>query len=177
MANELLATSADQLLIIFASSVGIFVTVITYTKIAGLRSFSKMSSFDFAMTVAVGSMIATVALAQVSLIEGMVALAALYVTQIFIALLRRFRLFKQAVDNTPLLLVANGKMLTENMKTARITEEDLKSKLREANIIRLSSVRAVVFETTGNVSILSGDGDLDMQLLSGVRDKDKLTES
>lgn len=159
-------------MLIFLSTVGIFITVITYTRIAGLRSFSKMSSFDFAMTVAVGSIIATIAVTQASLVEGMVALAGLYILQVIIAVLRRFNFMKQIVDNTPTLLMIDGKMLTQNMNRSRVTEKDILSKLREANVSNIDNVRAVVLETTGDISILHGDGKLDPRLFEGVKNSD-----
>ncbi|PDP84521.1 hypothetical protein CQJ94_28050 [Glycomyces fuscus] len=174
MLESLFGTGLDRLLLILASTVGIFAAVITYTRIAGLRSFSKMSSFDFAMTVAVGSLVATVAVAQVSLVEGMAALAVLYLLQVAIALLRRFAPFKQAVDNTPLLLVSDGTMLRDNMRRSRITEDDLRSKLRAANVTSLGSVRAVVLETTGDLSVLHGPGEADPALFEDVRDARRL---
>lgn len=174
MSFDLFVATIDRLMLVFISSAAIFLTVITYTRIAGLRSFSKMSSFDFAMTVAVGSLIATVAVMQVSLMEGMTALAALYLLQVVIALMRRFTLFKRVIDNTPMLLMADGTMLESNMRKARVTEDDIRSKLRESNILDPASVRAVILETTGDISILSGDGRLDPSLLSGVIDRDKL---
>ncbi len=55
---------------------------------------------------------------------------------------------------------------------ADVTHEDLLEKLREANITRFDQVRAVVFETTGDVSVLSdkepGAG-LDFGLIENVR--------
>jgi uncharacterized membrane protein YcaP (DUF421 family) len=50
-------------------------------------------------------------------------------------------------------------VLKENMRKARVSESDLRSKLREANITRLSQIKAVVFETTGDISILHADGE------------------
>ncbi|MFD6949604.1 hypothetical protein A6A08_07350 [Nocardiopsis sp. TSRI0078] len=170
MLENLFAVPLSGLLLILVSTVGIFATVITYTRIAGLRSFSKMSSFDFAMTVAVGSLVATVAVAQVSLLEGMTALAVLYLLQVAIALLRRLAPFKQAVDNTPLLLMSEGTMLRDNMRRSRITEDDIKSKLRSSNVRSMDSVRAVVLETTGDISVLHGPGELDLSLFQDVQD-------
>ena len=40
------------------------------------------------------------------------------------------------------------------MKASKITEAELKSKLREANVIRLKQVKAVILETTGEISVL-----------------------
>lgn len=175
MVESLFQASNEDLLRIFMSAIGIFLVVITYTRIAGLRSFSKMSSFDFAMTVAIGSVMATVAVAQVSLVEGMVAIAGLYVLQVVIALLRRFVLFKRIVDNTPTLLMSDGRMLADTMRKTRVTEDDILSKLRENNVHDLASVKAVVMETTGDISVLHGTDKLDKKLLDGVRGSEHLS--
>ncbi|MBO2543971.1 DUF421 domain-containing protein [Salegentibacter sp. BDJ18] len=147
--------SWTSILAIFLTAVGIYMAIIIFTRIAGKRSFSKMSSFDFAMTVAVGSILATTILsASVSLIQGIVGLAAVYILQISAAVLRRFSWFQEAIDNSPLLLMDGKTILYSNLKKARVTEGDLRSKLREANVLDLSQVRAVVFETTGDISVL-----------------------
>ncbi|MBA3986395.1 MAG: DUF421 domain-containing protein [Flavobacteriales bacterium] len=155
---------------IFVTATGIFLAVILSTRIAGKRSFSKMSSFDFAMTVAIGSIIATTILSSsVSLIQGVTGLLSVYVLQISAALLRRFKFFQKVLDNTPLLLMDGEKILEHNLRKARVTESDLRSKLREANVIKLSQVKAVVFETTGTISVLhSEDTELDSWLLKDI---------
>ena len=40
------------------TALGIYMALIVYTRFAGLRTFSKLSGFDFAMTVAIGSIVA-----------------------------------------------------------------------------------------------------------------------
>lgn len=63
-------------------------------------------------------------------------------------------------------------ILHENLRRARVPETDLIAKLREANVLNLDQVRAVVLETTGDISVLHGgpDGpDLEPTLLTGVR--------
>lgn len=148
----------QSLLAIVITAIGIYLAVIIFTRLAGKRSFSKMSSFDFAMTVAVGSVIATTILSSsVSLWDGIVGLAAIYILQISIAILRRFSIIKRAVDNSPLLLMDGKNILDKNLKKARVSEGDLRSKLREANVLKLEQVRAVVFETTGDISVLHTD--------------------
>ncbi|MCT8340975.1 DUF421 domain-containing protein [Flavobacteriaceae bacterium TK19130] len=148
-------SSITTLLAIILSTLGIYIAVIVYTRIFGKRSFSKMSSFDFAMTVAVGSIIATTLLSSsVSLLEGLVGLFSVYVFQLTAARLRNFKVFQNAIDNTPLLLMDGEKILYENLKKGRVTISDLRSKLRESNVIRLDEVRAVVFETTGDIVVL-----------------------
>jgi uncharacterized membrane protein YcaP (DUF421 family) len=52
-----------------------------------------------------------------------------------------------------------------------VTKADLYSKLREANVIRFSQVKAVVFEATGDISVLHiGDENMELEdeILKGV---------
>lgn len=140
-------------------------------RLAGLRSFSKMSSYDFAVTVAFGSVLAgTVLNPGVALWQGMAAMVSLFGVQWTIGLARaRYGEVRSLTDNRPILLMRNGELLEGNMTQARITRSELSAKLRAANVLELSQVRAVVLETTGDVNVLHGDR-LGEDLLHGVRD-------
>lgn len=147
--------------------------VILYTRLFGLRSFSKMSSFDFAMTVAIGTLLASAIVNKSpSVTQAGVGLLSLYLIQLAVAVLRqKLGWFNQAVDNQPVLLMDGPEILHGNLKKAQLTEADLRSKLREANVLNYNQVKAVVFETTGDVSVLHSDQDvkLDADILQGVQ--------
>ena len=169
-----LVTNPEEVLMVLVSTLGIYVVLILFTRMAGLRTFSKMSSVDFAVTVAIGSLLAsTILLKDPPLSRSVVALAALFLLQYAFSLIRLgSHRMKGVVDNTPILVMAGGEILFDNLRQARMTEDDLFSKLREANICRLEQVRAVVMETTGDVSVLHDDPNgppLDMEILRGVR--------
>ena len=169
-----LTTSWTAILMVIISSIGIYAAVILFTRLSGLRSFSKMSSFDFAMTVAVGSLIATAIIAKdPPLFQAIVALGALYVLQIGIAKLRGISpLIDNLVDNQPILLMKGAQILDENLKITKVTPDDLRAKLREANVTDFNQIKAVVLETTGDISVLhttDSSQELDDNLLSNVR--------
>jgi len=171
------ATSGTAVLGVLLSVLGIYVTLIVLTRWGGLRSFSKMSSFDFAVTVAIGSVIAsTVLTPSPPLLQAAVALAALYAVQIGVAALRaQSETVAGVMDNQPLLLMAGREIFHENLRKSKVTEDDLRAKLREANVLSLDEVHAVVFEATGDVSVLHGDADdFDPWLLDGVLDTDRI---
>jgi len=164
-------TSPETILWILLSTVAIYITIIILTRIFGKRSFSKMSSFDFACTIAIGSIIASTLLtSSVTLIEGFFGLLGIYLLQGLTAYLRLSKKVREIVDNNPLMLMKGSEILHENLKTAKVTEDDLKAKLREANVIDLKNVKCVVFETTGDISVLHDDGtkQIDPWLISGV---------
>lgn len=172
MISSLLA-SWTQLATVAVSTAGVYAGVVVATRLGGLRSFAKMSSFDFAATVAVGSMLASVALdTGLPLTAGLAGLATLYVLQLGVASLRRYRPVRTAVDNEPLLLMTGGQVLDANLRAGRVTGDELRAKLREANVLHYGQVHAVVLESTGDISVLHGPPDgpeLDRELLQGVR--------
>lgn len=133
-----------------------YLAILVYTRMAGLRSFSKISAADFAMTVAVGSLFAsTISSPSPSLVLGLVAIAMLFFGQWFYAAARkRFSLLSDLLDNRPLLLMANGEFIDENLKRAHVTRNDVFGKLRKSSAMNYDEVRAVVFETTGDISII-----------------------
>src|SRR5918999_780363 len=172
-------TSFGALLMVILSTPGIYFSVVMLTRIAGLRSFATMSSFDFAMTVAIGSLIASTAVSSdPPLPQSLVALASLFLLQFLVAVLRRnSRKMQKVVDNEPILLMVGSTMIAENMSKARVTEDDLWAKIREANVIDLAQLRAVVMETTGTISVLYGDPGgpaIDPRILTAVRDSQRL---
>ena len=153
--DEWFNTSWNSIAAIVINGVGIYIAVILFTRLSGKRSFSKMSSFDFAMTVAIGSIIASTVLSEsISITTGVVGLALIYSLQLLVAFLRRFNFVSNLVDNSPLMLMENEVILKENLRKAKVTEGDLRSKLREANVLNFSEVRAVVFEATGDISVI-----------------------
>ncbi|BAM03424.1 DUF421 domain-containing protein [Phycisphaera mikurensis] len=157
-----------------ATTAVVYAAVILFCRIQGVRSFAKMSSFDFAMTIAVGSVIASTALAgTTSLLLGLVVLATLFASQAVVAVTRtRSKAAEDLIDNEPILVFRHGRMLPEGMAAARLTEDDLYAKLREANALQPSEVQAVVVESTGDVSVLHGDQPLDPSLLKGLVNHD-----
>ena len=145
--------------------------VIVLVRINGLRSFSKMTNFDFVMTVAIGSSLAGASQSSTwpAFVQILMAMAALFIVQYTAARLRRASdSIDTLIQNKPVLLMHNGIILYDALKSTRVAKDDLIAKLREANVLDFSQVRAVVLETTGDISVLHGDKCAE-ELLEGTR--------
>ena len=167
--------------LIALSASAMYLAVILLTRLAGVRSFSKMSGFDFAVTVAIGSVLASVITAKdPPIANGVAALASLFGLQIGMALLRsRFPGLQLLSDNKPRLIMIGGEVQHDQLKKAKMTESDLWGKLREANVFRFSQVLAVIAETTGDVSVLHTTDqtrDVQPELLRGVVGSERYDE-
>ncbi|AMO72735.1 DUF421 domain-containing protein [Sphingorhabdus sp. M41] len=173
MLSDWTTTEWEQVALIALSASVMYVTVILLTRLAGVRSFSKMSGFDFAVTVAIGSVLGSVILSKdPPIAHGVAALIFLFSLQIGMAVLRsRFPGLQLIADNKPRLIMIGGEVQHDQLKKAKMTESDLWGKLREANALNFSQVLVVIAETTGDVSVLhSSDSDRTIQpeLLKGV---------
>ena len=158
------------------SVLGIFTIIILITRVFGLRTFAKMSSFDFASTIAVGSVLASIILnSDYSLIKGAVVLTAIIGFQtLFSYLVRKNSFFKRLFTNKPQIIMWNGRILHQRLKACNVGEDDLIAKLREANVHDFSEVKAVIFESTGDVSVIHNNSNknVEPQLLKDVNTED-----
>ncbi|WP_251953532.1 DUF421 domain-containing protein [Salinibacter ruber] len=106
-----------------------------------------------------------------TLLEGAVTMGMLFTLQFVVGNLRkRVPGVTRLVDTRPPLLMDGTEVLAANLRRANMTEADLRAKLREANVTRLEQVRAVVMESTGDVSVLHAPPDappIDKSLLAG----------
>ncbi|KKO47791.1 hypothetical protein VT06_15255 [Arsukibacterium sp. MJ3] len=134
--------------------------VVLLVRINGLRSFSKMTNFDFVMTVAIGSLLAgsSQSTSWIGFIQALIAMVMLFSVQYATARLRKMsHKFESIIQNTPVLLMKDGVIIDEALLKTRVAKDDLIAKLRESNVLDFSQVRAVVLETTGDISVLHGE--------------------
>lgn len=139
--------------------IGLF-WVVLLVRINGLRSFSKMTNFDFVMTVAVGSLLAGAGQATKwsGFMQILLAMVALFIAQYLTARLRKSsQVFETLIQNKPIVLMRDGQIIEAALTETRVAKSDLIAKLREANVLHFSEVRAVILETTGDISVLHGE--------------------
>ena len=155
----------------FILSAAAIIWIVILIRVNGLRSLSKMTNFDFVMTIALGSLTAGASQATdwQGFAQQMAAMAGLFLVQFASARVRKLSDTAESIlQNEPVFLMRNGEFLEAAMKSTRVAKSDLIAKLREANALEISKVRAVVLETTGDVSVLHGDR-VDETLLKGVK--------
>lgn len=146
--------------------------IVLLIRMVGLRSLSKMTPFDFVMTVATGSLLAGAAQASgwSGFAQALIAVASLFGLQFVAALIRKKSdTAENAMQNEPVFLFRNGTFDEKALEQTRVAKSDVYAKLREANVVDLGKLQAVVLETTGDVSVLQGNEPPDPEILQDVR--------
>ncbi len=134
-----------------------YVVLVIFIRLFGKRTLSKMNAFDFVVTVALGSTLATVLLSKdVVLVEGLLALLLLCGLQFTVAYLSvRFRRVESMVKSEPTLLLYRGQFLNDAMRRERITEDEVLAALRSRGLGDVSLAEAAVLESDGSVSVIT----------------------
>jgi uncharacterized membrane protein YcaP (DUF421 family) len=154
----------------FIISITAYVALIVLLRISGKRTLSKMNAFDFIVTIALGSTLATVLLNKsVSLADGVLAMALLIFLQYAITWLSvRSSTINQLVKSTPSLLVYKGKMQHQVLRKQRIAEDEIQAFLRENDVASIDEAEAIVLETDGSLSLLKKKDRASLEVLSNL---------
>jgi uncharacterized membrane protein YcaP (DUF421 family) len=156
---------ASDVIRIVLVGVSAYAALVAILRLSGKRTLSKLNAFDFIVTVALGSLLATILLStSVSFVDGVVALCLLVTLQALVALgSARVPVLERLVKSEPALLVVNGVMQQGVMRSQRVSAEEVRQAVRSSGQGGLEQVAAVVLETDGRLSIIAtsslGSGD------------------
>lgn len=133
-----------------------YVLLVAFLRLAGNRTLAQMNAFDFIVTVALGSTLATILLSRdVTLAEGASALALLIALQYLVTWTTvRWPRLRAVVTGEPRRLSERGRMLPGAMRTARVSESEVRAALRSAGLASVADAEAVVLETNGTFTVV-----------------------
>ncbi len=133
-----------------------YVFLIIMLRVSGKRTLSKMNAFDFIVTIALGSTLATVMLNKnVALIDGVLAFFLLILLQYALTYLSaRSEKVSKLIKATPSLVAYKGRLLKEAMLKERINEDEIYATIRKQGLSSLSETDAIVLETDGSLTVI-----------------------
>jgi uncharacterized membrane protein YcaP (DUF421 family) len=148
-----------------------YIAIIFILRLTGKRTLSKMNAFDFLITIALGSSLATVALNKsVALADGVLLFFLLVMLQYLITWLSvRIKSLMKMITTTPALLVYKGQIIEETMKEERITIEELYLSARQKGISKIEDVDAIILEPTGILTVIEKLNVTDAETLTTVK--------
>ena len=140
-------------LLVFLCGVSLFVV-----RIMGNRTVGQFSPFDFIMLVGIGDIMVSTAMDKtISLASGFGGMAALLLLQqVFSFLSLKSNLIRKWVEGTPIVLIQDGKILTENLRKARVNYDDLRQELhlQGLEMSNVADIKLARLESSGDFSIV-----------------------
>lgn len=148
-----------------------YILVILVLRVSGKRSLSKMNSFDFIVTVSLGSILASILTNEnLALLDGILAFSLLLFLQYLTSWLSvRSDFVNSLVKATPRLLFYNGRFDEWSLKKERVSKNEILQAVRSEGHALLDDVQAVVLETDGTFSIIEKT-EIDEEALMSLED-------
>jgi uncharacterized membrane protein YcaP (DUF421 family) len=133
----------------------LFAVAVIGLRLGERRTLAQLGAFDFAVAVAIGSIIGrTVTASNTSLLTGAVALVALLVVHRLVALARRHSRVARAIDHPPRVLVAQGEIQRPELARAGLTIADVHALVRSHGVDDLGQVGYLLYETRGATTLV-----------------------
>ncbi|MHA6784675.1 DUF421 domain-containing protein [Pseudonocardia saturnea] len=139
------------------STVAMYGALLLLVRLGGQRSLVVLSGYEAACVIAAGAVVGRTALLTVpTLGTGVVALLTLFGVQLVLGWGRKHRVVRRLLDREPVLLMLGPDMRIEAMRRARVTEDEIRQRLRLAGIGDRADVGCVVLERNGQISVIRG---------------------
>lgn len=143
---------------IIIRSVSVYVFMIVALRVFGRKELSQLNTADVILILLISNSVQNAMVgSNATLLGGLVAASALFLVNLLFKKLMSFsQLVKKLAQDTPEILVHNGKVQTKKLAELGISTEELEEAMREHGVENYSDVKLAMFEIDGNISIISG---------------------
>lgn len=133
-----------------------YILLLILTRIMGRKMVAQVTFFDFVVAIIVGSVVANMAVNQDNpMVSGITVLIVLTALTVFIQiLLLKVLPLRKLIDFGSIVIIENGRILSENLKSTRLRLDNLLMLLREKDVFQLSDVEYAVLESDGKLTVL-----------------------
>jgi uncharacterized membrane protein YcaP (DUF421 family) len=138
-------------------ALAIYAFLMVIFRVSGKRSLAQITTFDFILLLVIGEATQQALLGDdFSITTAVVVIVTLVGIDIGLSLLQqRFTRLGPWLDDVPLVVVEQGKMLNQRMEKARISESDIMQAARTTQgLERMDQIKYAVLERTGEISII-----------------------
>lgn len=135
----------------------IYAVLMVIFRIAGKRSLAQITTFDFILLLVIGEATGQALLGEdFSVTNALIVIITLLMLDIGLSLAQaRWPRLEPLMDDVPLLLVSDGKVIQRRLDKARISEPDILHAARSLQgLERMEQVKYAVLERTGEISII-----------------------
>lgn len=152
-----------------------YIAIIIFLRLSGKRTLAKWNSFDFIVTIALGSVLASIFLSNKDAFgKGILSFALLVLFQYVITWISvRSSIIQKLIKSEPALLLFRGEMKRDRMKKERIAEGEILAALRASGVSAIEDADAVILETDGSFSVITNFNDSSGSALKDVREFDR----
>ena len=159
-----------QALAVVASTVALYFFFVIMYRVIGQRLFVKMNGFDMLLVIVMGAIVGRAMMGHTpTFAAGVLVMVVLLFLEFFFGTLSGHPRLGRMINNQPVLLMADGEYIREELRRTHITTSDINARIRAAGLPSKDEVAALVLERTGDMSLLRKGTPIDPSLVAEVR--------
>jgi len=138
----------------------IYMVVLIVFRIAGRRTLSEITTFDFVLLLIIGEATQQALLGDdFSITNAILVIVSLVSIDIALAFIKgKSQRFAKLVDGEPMIIVEYGQMLGQRVRKSRIDESDILEAARHSQgLERLDQIKFAILEKDGKISIIPNE--------------------
>lgn len=136
-------------------SMATYIVLLFLTRLMGKREVSQMTYFDYIAGITLGSIAGHMSVNRnykwLQILPALVVFAIFHIASSALSI--KSSKYRRILEDTPTVLIKNGKILEKNMLKTRVNYDELVSRLREKSAFKLSDVETAILETDGQISV------------------------
>ncbi|MHB0851076.1 DUF421 domain-containing protein [Stutzerimonas nitrititolerans] len=135
----------------------IYLVVLVVFRLAGRRTLSELTTFDFVLLLIIGEATQQALLGDdFSIVNAMVVIVSLVVFDIALSLLKnKSRWLSKLIDGEPMIIVEHDQVLERRIRKARIDKSDILEAARHSQgLERIDQIKFAILEKDGKISII-----------------------
>ena len=126
------------------------------SKLMGRKQVSELNLFDYIIGISIGSIAAEMTLnPEIDFFEGVFAISVYAIIAYLTTLLTiKNMTARRLITGTPLILIQRGKILSKNLRKAKIDLNDLLQEARVNGYFDITQIEYALMEANGKISFL-----------------------
>ncbi len=149
-------SEAQEIILVTFRSVLAFFSLLLLMRFIRKKQLSQYTFYDYAVGITIGSIAATLSIElenrTISVYIGMIIWGILPIALGWLFL--KSMVVRKIFDSEPVVLIKEGKILEDNLKSELLNLEDLQMQLRSVGIFDLNEAEYAVLEKNGQVNAL-----------------------
>lgn len=134
----------------------VFLFLLVAFRLSGKRQVGQLTPFDLVVLLVISNIVQNAMIGNDnSVIGGLIGATTILVMNYgIVELTFRSKRLRRLVEAHPTLLIHNGRVLHDHLRTERVTMDDLRAALRRAGMADPTHVRFAVLEDNGGISVV-----------------------
>lgn len=172
-----LAVTWPEAALVVVSALTVYAAFTVLVRLLGQRTIARMTTFDVLVVLVLGSVAGRVITGYTpSLAAGVLALVVLFGAHLAVQRIASRRPWSRLLRDRPVLLMAGGVAVDDQLRRTGVTPADLRAVLRLKGVRNPAEVACVVLEATGELSVVQASAPLDRALFADVLGADLIPE-